>query len=46
MNATQQVAMRPGERRRLVERVVEVLRADGRVAAAALTSSYARGGTE
>ena len=43
MNATQRVAMRLDERRRPVERVVEVLRADERVAAAALTSSYARG---
>ena len=39
MNATQQVAMRLDERRRLVERVAEVLRADERVAAAAPTSS-------
>lgn len=46
MNATQQVAMRLDERRRLVERVVEVLRADERVAAAALISSYTRGETE
>ena len=36
MNATQRVAMRLDERRRPVERVVEVLRADERVAAAAL----------
>ena len=43
MNATQRVAMRLDERRRPVERVVEVLRADERVAAAALTSWYARG---
>ena len=43
MNATQRVAMRLDERRRPVERVVEVLRADERVAAAALISSYARG---
>ena len=46
MNATQQVAMRLDERRRPVERVVEVLRADERVAAAAPTSSYARGETD
>ena len=46
MNATQRVAMRLDERRRPVERVVEVLRADERVAAAALTSSYARGETD
>jgi hypothetical protein len=46
MNATQRVAMRLEERRRPVERVVEVLRADERVAAAALTSSYARGETD
>ena len=38
--------MRLDERRRPVERMVEVLRADGRVAAAALTSSSARGETE
>ena len=31
MNATQRVAMRLDERRRPVERVVEVLRADERV---------------
>jgi len=43
MNATQRVAMRLDERRQPVERVVEVLRADERVAVAALTSSYARG---
>jgi hypothetical protein len=43
MNATQRVAMRLDEHRSPVERVVEVLRADERVAAAALTSSYARG---
>ena len=36
-------AMRVDERRWPVERVVEVLRADERVGAAALTSSYARG---
>jgi hypothetical protein len=42
MNATQRVAMRVDERRRPVERVVEVLRADERVGAAALTSSDAR----
>ena len=41
MNATERVAMRLDERRRPVERVVEVLCADERVAA--LTSSYARG---
>ena len=46
MNAMQQVAMRLDERRRLVERVVEVLRADERVAAAAMISSYAREETE
>jgi predicted nucleotidyltransferase len=46
MNATERVAMRLDERRRPVERVVEVLRADERVAAAALTSSYARGETD
>src|SRR6516165_10693839 len=40
------VAMRLDERRRPVERLVEVLRADERVAAAALTSSYARGETD
>jgi hypothetical protein len=38
--------MRLDERRRPVERVVEVLRADERVAAAALTSSYTRGETD
>ena len=36
MNATQEVAMRPDGRRRLVERM----------AAAALTNSYTRGETE
>ena len=46
MNAPQRVAMRPDERRRLVERVAGVLRADERVAAAALTGSYARGETD
>jgi hypothetical protein len=46
MNAAQRVAMRLDERLRPVERVVEVLRADERVAAAALTSSYARGETD
>jgi hypothetical protein len=38
--------MRLDERRRPVERVVEVLRADERVAATVLTSSYARGETD
>jgi hypothetical protein len=46
MNATQRVAMRLEERRRPVERGVVVLRADERVAAAALPSSYARGKTD
>ena len=43
MNATQRLAMRVDERRRHFKRVVDVLRADERVAAAALISSYARG---
>ena len=46
MNATQRVAMRLDESRRLVERVVEVLRADEGVAATAPTSLYVRGETE
>jgi hypothetical protein len=39
-NATQRVAMRLDERRRPVERVVEVVRADQRVAAAALFARH------